>query len=59
MADAVEEEEFGDHKGLDQHDRAGSNDGDEANYVHDADGVENYVAWTGQGALEERHYCVL
>ena len=57
VADPVEEEEFGDDKGLHKHDAAGGDDGYEAYYVHDANGVEDYVTWTSQGAFKERHSC--
>ncbi len=55
VADAVEEEEFRDDKGLDKHYGAGGDDGGEPDDVHDAEDVEDYIAWTGQGAFEERH----
>lgn len=56
MADGVEEEELGDDKGLDQHDRAGDNDSYEADNVHDTDDVENDVARPSQGSFKERHF---
>lgn len=39
MANGVKEEELGDYEGLDQHDRAGDDDRNEADNVHDADDV--------------------
>ena len=59
MAHTVKEEEFRDDEGLDEHGEACTGAGDEGNDVHDADGVEDDVTWTGQGflALPERH-CV-
>ena len=58
MADTVKEEEFGDDEGLDQHDEASCHDSQKGDYVHHTDGVEDDVAWTGQGFLEEGHFCV-
>ena len=58
MADTVKEEEFGDDKGLDQHDEASCYDRQKGDYVHHTDGVEDDVAWTSQGFLEEGHFCV-
>ena len=55
MADAVEEEEFGDDKSLDEHYGAGRDDRGEPDDVQNTEGIEDYVAWTGQGAFEERH----
>lgn len=57
MAHAVEEEEFGDYKGLDEHREACTDAGEEGNDVHDTDDVEDDVAWSRQGflALPERH----
>lgn len=55
MANAVEEEELGDNEGLDEHDGACSDDGDESYDVHYADCVEYNVARPGQGAFEKRH----
>lgn len=48
MTDGVEKEELGDDKGLDQHDRAGHDDGYEADNVHGTDNVEYDVARTSQ-----------
>ena len=57
MAHTVEEEEFGDDEGLDEHGEAGADTGQEREYVHDADGVEDDVAWASQRFLTfpERH----
>ncbi len=55
MADGVEEEEFGDDEGLDEHGEAGNDDGKEADNVHGADDVKDDVTWTCQRFLEERH----
>lgn len=55
MTDPVEEEEFGDDKGFDQHDGAGGDDGQKSDDVHDPEGIEDYVAWACQGAFKERH----
>lgn len=58
MADAVEKEELGDYKGLDQHDRAGDDDSYEADDVHDTNDVENDVARPSQGSFKEWHFWV-
>ena len=57
MADAVEEEEFGDDEGFHEHGEAGTDAGEEGNDVHGADDVEDDVAWTSQGlfTFPERH----
>lgn len=55
MADSVEEEEFGDDEGFDEHREGGDDDGEEADDVHGADDIQDDVAWTSQGFLEERH----
>ena len=55
MADGVEEEEFGDLEGLDQHAEACGDNSDEGDDIADADDVEDDVAWAGQRALEEGH----
>ena len=61
MADAVEEEEFRDDEGLDEHDNAGCDDSQKGNYVHHADDVEDDVPRASHGvagstgALEARH----
>ena len=43
----IEEEEFGDDKGLDQHDRACSDDCQKGNYVDDSDNIKHDVASAG------------
>ena len=55
MADTVEEKELGNNERLDQHDRTCGYDGEETDDIHDADCIENYVAWTGQRAFDTRH----
>lgn len=55
VADCVEEEEFGDDEGFDEHGEAGDDDGEQADDVHGSDDVEDDVAWTCQRFLEERH----
>lgn len=57
MAHTVEEEEFGDDEGLDEHREACTDAGDEGDDVHHPDNVEDDVAWASQGlfALPERH----
>lgn len=56
MTDAVEKEEFGDYKSLDQHDSAGDDDSYEADNVQDTDNVEDDVAWSSQGFFKEWHF---
>lgn len=62
MAYAVEEEEFRDYEGLDEHDGASRDDREERDDVEDADDVEDDVPWASQrvagaaGALEDAHY---
>jgi hypothetical protein len=48
MIARIEEEEFADDEGLDQHDRARRNDGKQTNYVEDSNDVEDNVAGTSQ-----------
>lgn len=55
MTDCVKEEEFRYDEGFDQHNRARCNDGQETDDVHHANGIKDYVAWTRQGLLKERH----
>ena len=55
MGDAVEEEELRDDEGFDQHDEAACDDGEKGDYVHHAKDIEDDVAWSSQGAVEERH----
>lgn len=56
MADGIEKEELGNNKSLHQHHRAGSDDGDEADYVHHPDRIEDDIPWTSQRAFNERHF---
>lgn len=58
MADGVKEEELGDYKCLNQHDRAGDDNRYQADNVQEADDVENDVAWPSQGSFKERHFWV-
>lgn len=58
MANAVEEKEFRHDEGLDEHDGACYDDGDEGYDVDHADCVEDNVARPSQRALEERHSLV-
>lgn len=57
MADRIEEEEFGDDEGLDEHGEAGDDDREQGDDVEGADYVEDDVAWTSQWFLKERHFC--
>lgn len=59
MGNGVEEEEFGDLEGFDQHTEACGDDGDECDDIADADDVEDDVSWAGQRALEERHFVIV
>lgn len=56
VADGVEEEELGDDKCLNQHDRAGDDDSYKADNVHNTDGVEDDVARPSQGFFKEWHF---
>ena len=55
VTDAVEEEEFGDVEGFDEHGETGGGDGGETDDVDDADDVEDEPGWARQGLLEEWH----
>lgn len=57
VADRIEEEEFGDDEGLDEHGEAGNDHREQGDDVEGADYVEDYVAWTSQWFLKERHFC--
>ena len=48
MIACIEEEEFADDEGLDQHDRARRNDCKQTDYVEDSNDVEDNVAGTSQ-----------
>ena len=48
MIARIEEEEFADDEGLDQHDRARRNNGKQTDYVEDSNDVEDNVAGTSQ-----------
>ena len=47
MLACIEEIEFGDDKGLDQHDRAGSDDSQKRDYVDDSNNIEHDVTSAG------------
>ena len=55
MTDAVEEKKLRHDEGLDQHDSAGNDDGDEGYDIYYADSIEDDVARPSQRALEKRH----
>lgn len=55
MLATVEEEEPADADDLDQHDRARSYDGQQADYVEDSDDIEHDVSSAGQGLSEAAH----
>lgn len=57
MAHAVKEEELADNECLDKHDKGSRQHGEKADDVANTNAVEDDVAWTCQGALEERHAC--
>lgn len=48
VGDGIEKEEFRRDRSLYQHNHAGSNDGQEADHVHDANAIEDDVAGTGE-----------
>jgi hypothetical protein len=56
MADRIEKEEFGDDKGLHEHDRARSDNSEETDYIHHTDRVEDNVPWASQRAFQEGHF---
>lgn len=56
MADRIEKEEFGDDKGLHEHDRARSDNSEETDYVHRPDCIEDNIPWTSQRAFKEGHF---
>lgn len=55
MANAVEKEEFADDECLDQHDEGCCNYREQANNIADSDCIEDCIARTGHGFLEQRH----
>ena len=59
MIARIEEEEFADDEGLDQHDRTRRNDCRQTDDVHDSNDVENDVASAGQGFSEATHCDIL
>lgn len=46
---------LGDNECLDEHDPTGSNNSQEGDDVHYADGIKYDEAWAGQRSVEERH----
>ena len=46
---------LGDDKGLDEHDPACSDDGQEGDDVHYADSIKYDKTWASQGSVEEQH----
>ncbi|KAL9592335.1 MAG: hypothetical protein Q9179_006818, partial [Wetmoreana sp. 5 TL-2023] len=55
VADGIEEEEFGDDEGFDEHGEASDDDGEETDDVQDADDIKDDVAWTSQWFPKEGH----
>lgn len=55
MADGVEEEEFGDDEGFNQHAEGGDDDRDEGDDVHGSNDIKDDEAWSSQRFLEEGH----
>lgn len=55
MLTSIEEEEFGNDEGLDQHDRGCSDDRKKSNYVDDTDCVQYDVASADQSFAEDTH----
>jgi hypothetical protein len=58
MLASIEEEEFANDEGLDQHDRTRRDDCQQTDYVEDADDVEHDVSSAGQGLSKAAHYDV-
>ena len=46
---------LGDNERLDEHDPTCSNDGQESDDIHSADGIEYDKAWASQRSVEEQH----
>ena len=55
MADSIEEEELRSHRGLDEHNDATSDDGQQRDDIRDPNAIEDYVPWTSQRLGRERH----
>ena len=55
MSRGVEEEEFGNGKGANDHDDRGGDDGQQSDDVHGADDIEDDEAWAGEAFGRERH----
>ena len=56
MLCCIEEVEFGDNEGLDQHDRTGSNDSQKCDYVDDSYDIKHDVASAGQRLAKASHF---
>jgi len=56
VANGVKEEEARGDRGLDEHDDAGGDDGEQADDVHGANAVEDDVARAGEGLGGEGHF---
>lgn len=59
VGDGIEEEEFRVGRDLDEHDDAGSDYCQQSDDVHNADTVEDDVAWAVEVLGRERHICGL
>jgi hypothetical protein len=55
MLASIEEEEFANDEGLDQHDRARCNDCQQTDDVEDTDDVQHDVTSAGEGLSEAAH----
>lgn len=55
MPAGVEEKEFADDKGLDDHDRAGCNNRQQADDIEHPYHIEDDVSWSSQGFSETAH----
>ena len=56
MLGGIEEVELGDNEGLDQHDRASSDNSQECDYVDDSDDIKHDVASAGQRLAKASHF---
>ena len=56
MTAGVEKEELRHNESFDEHDYASGHDGQETDNVHDAQDIEDYVAWAGQRFVREGHF---
>lgn len=55
MPTRIEEEEFANDKRLDEHDRAGRDDSQQADDIEHSDSIEDDISWSSQGFPETAH----